>query len=64
MSPVRISMAGTENQGVENIGFMATESRKLRSTQKDVKNEDWSSEFIENKGAKKVVLRVYRKQMG
>jgi hypothetical protein len=28
-------------------------------TQKDVKNEDWSSEFIENKGAKKVVLRVY-----
>jgi hypothetical protein len=33
-----------------------------RSTQKDVKNEGWTSEFIENKGTKKVVLRVYRKQ--
>jgi hypothetical protein len=28
-------------------------------TQKDVKNEGWTSEFIENKGARKVVLRVY-----
>jgi len=27
------------------------------STQKDVKNEDSSSEFIENKGAKEVLLR-------
>jgi hypothetical protein len=28
-------------------------------SQRDVKNEDCSSEFIENKGAKKVLLRVY-----
>jgi hypothetical protein len=33
-----------------------------RDTDKDVKNEGCSSEFIENKGAKKVLLRVYRKQ--
>jgi len=26
---------------------------------KDVKNADRSSEFVENKGAKKVLLRVY-----
>jgi hypothetical protein len=32
-------------------------------SQKDVKNEGWTSEFIENKGAKKVILRVYRKQI-
>jgi hypothetical protein len=31
-------------------------------TQKDVKNEGSSSEFIENKGAKKVLLRVDREQ--
>jgi hypothetical protein len=31
-------------------------------TQKEVKNEGCSSEFVENKGAKKVLLRVYRKQ--
>jgi hypothetical protein len=30
---------------------------------KDVKNEGWTSEFVENKGTKKVVLRVYRKQI-
>jgi hypothetical protein len=30
--------------------------------EKDVKNEGWTSEFIENKGTKKVILRVYRKQ--
>jgi len=29
-----------------------------RGTNKDIKNADRSSEFIENKGAKKVVLRV------
>jgi len=28
-------------------------------TQKDVKNEDSSGWFVENKGAKKVLLRVY-----
>jgi hypothetical protein len=28
-------------------------------TQRDVRNEEWSSEFIENEGAKKVLLRVY-----
>jgi hypothetical protein len=33
--------------------------RKGALTQKNVKNEDWFSEFIENKGAKRVVLRVY-----
>jgi hypothetical protein len=30
-------------------------------TQRDVKNEDCPSEFIENKGAKKVLLRSLRK---
>jgi hypothetical protein len=38
------------------------QSANRGATQKDVKNEDWSSEFTENKGANKVVLRVYRKQ--
>jgi hypothetical protein len=33
--------------------------RKSALTQKDVKNEDRSSEFIENKGAKRAVLGVY-----
>jgi hypothetical protein len=28
---------------------------------KDVKYEGWSSEFVENKGANEVVLRVCRK---
>jgi hypothetical protein len=32
-------------------------SREAR-VQKDVKNGEWTSEFIENKGAKKVNLRV------
>jgi hypothetical protein len=33
--------------------------RKSVPTQKDVKNGDRSSEFTENKGAKKVLLGVY-----
>jgi hypothetical protein len=37
-------------------------SSQNHPTQKDVKNEDWSSEFVEKKGAKKVLLRVCRKQ--
>jgi hypothetical protein len=35
---------------------------KTKGSEKDVKSEGWTSEFIENKGTKKVVLRVYRKQ--
>jgi hypothetical protein len=31
---------------------------KEEGAQKDVKNESWTSEFIENKGTKKVILRV------
>jgi hypothetical protein len=41
----------------ENLPKSSTNS-KNQPTQKDVKNEGWSSEFIENKGAKKVLLRV------
>jgi hypothetical protein len=54
----RISMVGTENQVFENRGFMLMKFRNGAATQKDVKNEECSSEFIENKGAKKVLLRV------
>jgi hypothetical protein len=36
----------------KNLPNSPTRSRN-HPTQKDVKNEDWSSEFIENKGAKK-----------
>jgi hypothetical protein len=35
-----------------------TSQTRSQNHQKDVKNEDCSSEFIENKGAKKVLLRV------
>ncbi len=48
-------MVGPENQVTENMGVMAMEFRKLRSTQKDVKNEGCSQWLIENKGAKKVL---------
>jgi hypothetical protein len=55
-------MAGVKNQVIENKGVITTEFLGGALTQKDVKNEGWSSEFIENKRAKKVVLRVYSKQ--
>jgi hypothetical protein len=55
----RISMVGTKNQVFENrqVRLIRISTRAL--IQKDVNDEDWSSEFIENKGAKKVVLRVF-----
>jgi hypothetical protein len=55
----RISVAEAEIQVIENNGVTLTELRDRTLTQKDVKNEGCSSEFIENKGAKKVILRVY-----
>ena len=46
-------MAGVKNQVIENKEVMATEFPGGALAQKDVKNEDCSSEFIENKRAKK-----------
>jgi hypothetical protein len=52
-------MVGTENQVFENREVMLMKFSNGALTQRDVKNEDSSSEFIENKGAKKLLLRVY-----
>jgi hypothetical protein len=51
-------MVGTENQVFENREVVLMKLRNKVMTQRDVKNEDSSSEFIENKGAKKVLFRV------
>jgi hypothetical protein len=55
-------MAGTEIQMFENRRVMLMRISRGGNREKDVKNEGWTSEFIENKGTKKVVLRVCRKQ--
>ena len=55
----RISMVGAANQVIENKGVILANFGNGTLTVRDGKNEDWSSEFIENKGAKKVVLRVF-----
>ena len=52
------SMVGRKNEVLENKEVILTIFTNGAMTKKDVKNEDWSSEFIENKGPKKVVLRV------
>jgi hypothetical protein len=46
-------MVGAENQVFENRGVLLANFGNGALTQKDVKNEDCSSEFIENKGEKK-----------
>jgi len=50
-------MVGAENQVFEKKEDILMKLRNGGLTQKDVKNEECSSEFIENKGAKQVLLR-------
>jgi len=58
------SGAHTEGVGFPNTPIVVPHPRAVQGpekpvTQKEVKNAGRSSEFIENKGAKKVLLRVY-----
>jgi len=46
-----------EDQVFENMEVTLMKFPSAAMTRRDVKNEDCSSEFIENKWAKKVLLR-------
>jgi len=50
-------MINAKNQAFENKGVMLSEFKDGVLTLRDGKNAECSSEFIENKGAKEVVLR-------
>ncbi|MGD1101950.1 MAG: hypothetical protein ABSA59_07765 [Terriglobia bacterium] len=49
-------MAGAKNQVFENREVMLMKFRDGALALRDVKNEECSPEFIENKGARKVLL--------
>ncbi len=48
-------MVGAENQVFENMGVIPIKFRDGMLNLRDVKNEDCSQWFIENKGARKVL---------